>query len=376
MGSTGSIGRQTLDVVEKYVPDIQLLALTGYNEIDLITEQIKKFNPAFVCMADETSADKLKSILYGNSECTVLAGKTGLKEIASLQTDILLNSIVGFAGLEATLAALKAGTTLALANKESLVAGGRLVMELAQEKHVPIIPVDSEHSAIYQCLQGERKLRKLLLTASGGPFRDKKREEIYNATAKQALQHPNWSMGPKITIDSASMANKGLEVIEARWLFGVDYKQIDVVIHPQSIVHSMVEYLDGSTMAQLGRPDMRVPILYALSGGRYESQGPEGVDLTQLDKLTFQRPDNESFPALPLAYAAGNAGGTYPTVYNAANECAVQAFLTDVICFGQIPEIIDAVLNRYDGSLADDYDGIMEADRWGRHAAAEIIRKF
>lgn len=376
LGSTGSIGRQTLDVIENYLPQAKIKALSAFDELELFAAQIQKFKPEFACMADEASAEKLKSLLNGSSACSVLSGKDGITEIASMEADIVLNAIVGFAGLNATLAALNAGNTLALANKESLVAGGRLVMGAARKNGTKIIPVDSEHSAIYQCLQDGRALRKLILTASGGPFREKQRQEIYHASAKDALRHPNWAMGPKITIDSASMANKGLEVIEARWLFDVDYNQIDVLIHPQSIVHSMVEYLDGSTIAQLGRPDMRVPILYALSGGQYGRQGPDAIDLSSIEKLTFKKPDYDNFPALGLAYEAGIAGGTYPTVFNAANESAVQAFLAEEICFGQITEVIDAVLENYAGEFLDDYEGIIAANQWGRQKAAELMRKF
>ena len=356
LGSTGSIGTQTLDVIT-HNQDIEVIGLTANSHIDILEEQIKRFNPKVVCMMQEDKARELKERLrQQNIKTEVVCGQEGLITVATLEeAEIVVTSVVGMIGLLPTIEAIKAGKTIALANKETLVAAGEMVMNLAKEKGVSILPVDSEHSAIFQSLQGnsEKSIDKLVLTASGGPFRIFSKEQLKAVTVEQALKHPNWVMGSKITIDSATLMNKGLEVIEAKYLFDVAPSQIDVVVHKESIIHSMVSYKDGSTIAQLGMPDMRHPIAYALYYPvRQAAHYIEKLDLVKLGSLSFEAPRKDAFPCLQLAYDALEAGGTMAAVLNAANEEVVASFLNKQITFMQIPEIIhtvliDQVLNKF-----------------------------
>lgn len=340
LGSTGSIGTQALEVIE--MQGYEVKALTASVRVDEIEKQIRKFKPDYAAMVDEKAAQELK-IRVADTDTKVLSGLQGVCECASLGADYVLNSIVGMAGLEPTLSAIDAGSEIALANKETLVAGGQLVMKRAKEKGVNILPVDSEHSAIFQSMQGCRdknEIKKLILTASGGPFFGKKRDELANVTVKEALNHPNWSMGAKITIDSATMMNKGLELIEAVWLFSMDPKDIEIVVHRQSVVHSLVEYCDNSVIAQLGVPDMRIPIQYALT---YPNRIPSPVSelsLTDYGTLTFDKPDYETFGLINICRKAINDGGLYPACANAANEEANLAFRQGSINFLQIEELV------------------------------------
>ena len=340
LGSTGSIGTQALEVIE--MQGYEVKALTASVRVDEIEKQIRKFKPSFAAMVDEKAAQELK-IRVADTNTKVLPGLQGVCECASLGADYVLNSIVGMAGLEPTLSAIDAGSEIALANKETLVAGGQLVMKRAKEKGVNILPVDSEHSAIFQSMQGcrdKKEIKKLILTASGGPFFGKKRDELANVTVKEALNHPNWSMGAKITIDSATMMNKGLELIEAIWLFSMEPKDIDIVVHRQSVVHSLVEYCDNSVIAQLGVPDMRIPIQYALT---YPNRIPSPVSelsLTDYGTLTFDKPDYETFGLINICRKAINDGGLYPACANAANEEANLAFRQGKIKFLQIEELV------------------------------------
>ena len=340
LGSTGSIGTQALEVIE--MQGYEVKALTASVRVDEIEKQIRKFKPSYAAMVDEKAAQELK-IRVADTDTKVLSGLQGVCECASLGADYVLNSIVGMAGLEPTLPAIDAGSEIALANKETLVAGGQLVMKRAKEKGVNILPVDSEHSAIFQSMQGcrdKKEIKKLILTASGGPFFGKKRDELANVTVKEALNHPNWSMGAKITIDSATMMNKGLELIEAVWLFSMDPKDIEIVVHRQSVVHSLVEYCDNSVIAQLGVPDMRIPIQYALT---YPNRIPSPVSelsLTDYGTLTFDKPDYETFGLINICRKAINDGGLYPACANAANEEANLAFRQGKIKFLQIEELV------------------------------------
>ncbi|MBP1763664.1 MAG: 1-deoxy-D-xylulose 5-phosphate reductoisomerase, partial [Firmicutes bacterium] len=335
------------------------------------------FKPQIAVLVDKAAADRLTRRYKGQT--IILQGQDGLLAAATQpQTDTVLTALVGFAGLEPTLAAIQAKKKIALANKETLVAAGELVTTLAAQNQVSILPVDSEHSAILQCLQGERKqsIARIILTASGGPFYGFTREQLKKVTIADCLKHPNWSMGKKITIDSATMANKGLEVIEARWLFSVDYDQIDVVIHPQSIIHSMIEYADGAIMAQLGVPDMRLPIQYALTFPERTPASFPKLDLLQTKPLTFLSPDNAVFPALQMAYQAGRTGGTLPCVFNAANEAAVFSFLENKIHFLDIPTVIRAVMEKHPVIAHPKLEQIHAADTWAREQAAEVIRQI
>lgn len=377
LGSTGSIGTQALDVVAAQPGRFRVTALAAHHNDRLLAEQIDRFRPELAVLADEAAADRLRKRYSGPTK--ILAGREGLLAAATEDgTDTVLTALVGFAGLEPTLAAIAAGKNIALANKETLVAAGELVMTKAAEKQVKILPVDSEHSAIFQCLQGERreKIRRILLTASGGPFRGYAKEALAAVTVEECLRHPNWAMGKKITVDSASLANKGLEVIEARWLFGVDYDRIEVVVHPQSVIHSMVEFTDGSVIAELGQPDMRLPIQYALSyPDRWPADLPR-LDFFALKALTFEKPTTDVFPALPLAYAAGCRGGTAPCVYNAANETAVYAFLDRQIPFPAIAAIIEATCDRHAVVASPDLTVLTAADAWAREYAGELVKSL
>ena len=360
LGSTGSIGTQALEVIE--MQGYEVKALTASVRVDEIEKQIRKFKPDYAAMVDEKAAKELK-IRVADTDTKVLSGLQGVCECASLGADYVLNSIVGMAGLEPTLSAIDAGSEIALANKETLVAGGQLVMKRAKEKGVNILPVDSEHSAIFQSMQGCRdknEIKKLILTASGGPFFEKKRDELANVTVKEALNHPNWSMGAKITIDSATMMNKGLELIEAVWLFSMDPKDIEIVVHRQSVVHSLVEYCDNSVIAQLGVPDMRIPIQYALT---YPNRIPSPVSelsLTDYGTLTFDKPDYETFGLINICRKAINDGGLYPACANAANEEANLAFRQGKIKFLQIEELVAQAVA--DAPKVEDYklDDVLE----------------
>ncbi len=344
LGSTGSIGVQALEVAE--LSGFKVKTLTANSRVDIIEEQIRKFSPETVAVADEKAAADLK-IRVADTGTKVLSGKSGVEECAACGADTVLNSIVGIAGLAPTLAAINAGSNIALANKETLVAGGKLVLEAAENKGVSILPVDSEHSAIFQSMQGctdKKQIKRLILTASGGPFFGKTREELEKVTVEQALKHPNWSMGAKITIDSATMMNKGLELIEAAWLFGVEAKNIDILVHRQSIVHSLVEFVDNSVIAQLGVPDMRIPIQYALTyPDRFESPVKQ-LDLAQAATLTFEKPDYETFACINLCRKAFEKGGLYPAAVNAANEKANELFRNGKIGFLDIAKAVETAL--------------------------------
>lgn len=372
LGSTGSIGTQTLEVVE-VLGDIQVGAISGNHNIKLLEEQARKFRPRLVSVMDEDNAKELKSRL-ADTNCKVVAGMDGLVEAATLaEADTVVTSVVGNVGLRPTFEAISAGKNIALANKETLVSAGQLVMDLAKKKGISIYPVDSEHSAIFQSLQGNKdnQIRRILLTASGGPFRGKTLDELKNVTAADALCHPNWSMGKKITIDSATLMNKGLEVMEAKWLFGVDTDQIEVLVHPQSIIHSAVEYEDGAIMAQLGEPDMRVPIQYALTYPKRVANPFPKIDFAKRAQLTFDHPDMDTFRCLSLAYKALKIGGTMPTVLNGANEIAVAKFLSGKIGFLDIPALIEKTMEAY--TVKENYtlEDLLEADAWARAYATE-----
>ena len=343
LGSTGSIGTQSLDVIR--AQGYEVFGLSAHSHVDKILQQIEEFHPKYVCMTDPDAAARLDAALSGRAGAPkLLTGPEGLRELAALDgPDVVLNSVVGIAGLGASLTAIESGHDLALANKESLVTGGHLVTRAVAQHGVQLLPVDSEHSAIFQSLQGNRHgaVHKILLTASGGPFRGKKSEELMEIKVEDALKHPNWSMGRKITIDSSTMVNKGLEVIEAKWLFDVDVDRVQVVVQPQSIIHSMVQYVDGAIIAQLGTPDMRLPIQYALYYPERRFLPGERVDFWSIGHLDFEKPDMDTFYGLALAYEAGRCGGTLPTVFNAANELAVSQFLNREIKYLEITEIIE-----------------------------------
>lgn len=348
LGSTGSIGIQTLEIVRTN-GDLEVTALAAGNNIDLLEQQIREFRPKLAAVWKEERAAELKSRVR-DMDIEIVSGMDGLLSVAAVpESEILVTAIVGMIGILPTIEAIKAGKDIALANKETLVTAGHIIMPLAKERGVSILPVDSEHSAIFQSLQGgQRKaLHKILLTASGGPFRGKKREELKNIQVEDALKHPNWEMGRKITIDSSTMVNKGLEVIEAKWLFGVTVDQIQVVVQPQSIIHSMVEYEDGAVIAQLGTPDMKLPIQYALYYPERRYLPGDRLDFAALQQITFEKPDMETFYGLKLAYEAGRRGGSLPTVLNAANERAVAMFLDRKIGYLQIPEIIQACMENH-----------------------------
>lgn len=377
LGSTGSIGRQTLDVIRSFPDRFRVRALTGHKNVAQLAQQVKEFKPELAVLTDTKSARELSQLLAGYST-RVLSGEEGLLAAAVCPgTDLLVTAVVGFAGLKPTLSAIDAGIDIALANKETLVAAGSIVTAKAAEKGVSIIPIDSEHSAIFQCLEGNnpKYLRRILLTASGGPFRNSSPEELIGVTPQEALRHPNWDMGAKITIDSASMMNKGLEVLEAHWLFNIPLSAIDVLVHPQSIVHSLVEFTDGSVLAQLGPPDMRLPILYALS---YPERLPNSLAKLDLfgQELSFFPPDQVKFPCLAYAYEAGEVGGTLPAVVNAANEVAVAAFLREEIGFLTIPRVIRATMDLHQVLESPSLDDIFVADTWARQEAEGIIKAF
>lgn len=363
LGSTGSIGRQTLEIVREQ-EGLSVVALAAGSNTALMEEQIREFHPVYAVMWEEKAAKELREKVL-DQNVKILSGMDGLLEISSLEAyDVLVTAIVGMIGIRPTIAAIKAGKTIALANKETLVTAGHIIMPLAKQMNVRILPVDSEHSAIFQSMNGEprERIARLWLTASGGPFRGKKREDLANVRVEDALRHPNWSMGRKITIDSATMVNKGLEVMEAKWLFQVDYDRIKVVVHPQSIVHSMVEYVDGALIAQLGTPDMKLPIRYALFYPDRRPTEQKKLDISMLSSLTFEEPQWDSFTGLFLALKAGREGGSMPTVYNAANEKAVSLFLEGKITFLQIPEIIGSCMERHEKIEDPDVDQILAVE--------------
>ena len=348
LGSTGSIGTQTLEIV-RAGEDLQVSALAAGSNIELMEQQIREFMPGFAVMWSEKAAEDLKRRV-ADLPVRIGYGMEGLLELAVLpEVEVLVTAIVGMIGIRPTIAAIEAGKTIALANKETLVCAGHLIMPLAKEKGVSILPVDSEHSAIFQSMNGEpeNRISKILLTASGGPFRGRPLEDLKQIRPQDALKHPNWSMGKKVTIDSSTMVNKGLEVMEAGWLFGVKLSDIQVVVHPQSVIHSMVEYVDGAVMAQLGTPDMKLPIQYALFYPDRRPMESKRLDFYELGQLTFEKPDLETFKGLQLAYRAGEIGGSMPTVFNAANEKAVSMFLENKIAYLQIPEIIEACMHQH-----------------------------
>lgn len=364
LGSTGSIGTQTLEIVRTN-GDLEVTALAAGNNIDLLEKQIREFKPKLAAVWKEERANELKDKI-NDLDVKVVSGMDGLLEVARQpESEILVTAIVGMIGILPTIEAINAGKDIALANKETLVTAGHIIMPLAKEKGVSILPVDSEHSAIFQSLQGgqQKALHKILLTASGGPFRGKKLEDLANIQVEDALKHPNWAMGRKITIDSSTMVNKGLEVIEAKWLFGVDVDQIQVVVQPQSIIHSMVEYEDGAVIAQLGTPDMKLPIQYALYYPERRYLPGDRLDFSTLQQITFEQPDLETFYGLKLAFEAGRTGGSLPTVLNAANEKAVALFLDRKIKYLQIPEIIQACMEVHKNIAAPTVEEILKTEQ-------------
>ncbi|MEG0797586.1 MAG: 1-deoxy-D-xylulose-5-phosphate reductoisomerase [Acidaminococcaceae bacterium] len=376
LGSTGSIGKQTLEVALANPEKIRIRALAANTNDELLEQQIKLFTPEVVALSDVAAATRLKRRYCGPTK--IVAGDEGLLEVATYQkVDTVLAAMVGYAGLRPTLAAIGHHKNIALANKETLVAAGELVTKAVKKNQVTLLPVDSEHCAIFQALNGEhhKEVKRLIITASGGPFRGRHKSELEGVTLEQCLNHPNWSMGKKITIDSASLANKGLEIIEAHWLFDMEYDRIDVVVHPQSIVHSLVEYQDGSVLAQLGLADMRLPIQYALSYPERWDHAFGQLDLVRAAQLTFEEPDKEAFPALQLAIDCGRAGGTLPCAFNAANEEAVYAFLANKINFLDIPRVIAQVLAKQQVVIAPTLEDIETTDQEARILAKEFINQ-
>jgi len=371
-GSSGSIGTQTLDVIAQSPDKYEVVALGVGSSVDVVVEQARRWKPRVVVVADETDRSKVAAQLPGVHISSDLADVVH-------DADVVVNGVVGFAGLPVTLATLAGGKRLALANKESLIAAGPVVQPLRTVPGAHIVPVDSEHCAIHQCLRSSsnqrQEVQRLLLTASGGPFRGRSAESLRNVSVEDALKHPTWSMGPKITIDSSTLMNKGLEVIEAHELFGVEYDKIDVVVHPQSVVHSMVEFTDGAVIAQLSMPDMRLPIAYALDYPQRASIPFGGIDWSTLNRLDFELPDTKTFRCLSLAYQAGRIGGTAPAWLSAANEVAVEAFLAGRVLWSQIPAIIEETLQQHDGVNAHEVEDILEADRAARRAAEKVVAR-
>ncbi len=376
LGSTGSIGTQALEVIAMHPDYFEVEVLTAQNNADLLIEQAKKFKPNAVVISNEDYYQKVKAALIP-LDIKVFAGENALASIVEMDSiDLVLTALVGFSGLMPTIKAIEAGKNIALANKETLVVAGELVTQLASEKNVNIFPVDSEHSAIFQCLVGEflNPIEKIILTASGGPFRGKKKEELRNIKKEQALKHPNWTMGAKVTIDSATLMNKGLEVIEAKWLFGVMAEQIEVVVHPQSIIHSLVQFQDGSIKAQLGLPDMRLPIQFALGfPNRLRSDFPR-FDFSKYPSLTFEKPDTETFRNLALSFEALNRGGNMPCVLNAANEVAVAEFLKDNVGFLEMPNVVERCLEKMNFIKHPTLEDYVQTDKETRIKAMELIR--
>ncbi len=374
LGSTGSIGTQTLDIVTHHPDKFRVVGLAAGSNVSLLAEQIRTFKPEIVALGNEAKLTELKEAIANcPDQPQILVGQAGICEVARYgDAASVVTGIVGCAGLLPTISAIEAGKDIALANKETLIAGAPVVLPLVEKHQVKLLPADSEHSAIFQCLQGvpDGGLRRIILTASGGSFRDLPVEKLGSVTVKDALKHPNWSMGQKITIDSATLMNKGLEVIEARYLFNLDYDQIDIVIHPQSIIHSLIEVQDTSVLAQLGWPDMRLPLLYALSWPERIYTDWSQLDLVKAGDLTFREPDHQKYPCMQLAYAAGKAGGLMPAILNAANEQAVALFLKEKIGFLDIPRLIEAVCDRFSSQNTSEpsLDDILAADQWARRA--------
>src|ERR687891_2697600 len=376
LGSTGSIGTQALDVIRHTHDRFQVVGLAAASNHELLVGQIREFMPPVVAVSDETAANELHAGLAGLRSVEMVVGAEAAEQLArELDADIVLNAMVGAVGVPPTLAALQSGKTLALANKESLIVGGELVMDLVKGEPERLVPVDSEHAALAQCLRGESRedLKRVIITASGGPFRGWTREELAKASVKEALAHPTWKMGPKITIDSATLMNKGLEVIEAHYLFGLDYERIGVVVHPESLVHGIAEFLDGSLIAQVAAPDMRLPIQLALAFPDRLRAGIRPLDLTQVRALTFDALDREAFPAVDLAYRAGRLGATFPAVMNAANQVAVAAFLDQRIPLTAIPEVAARVVDDHEPAKVVSLVTLERADAWARRRAAELI---
>jgi len=378
LGSTGSIGRSTLAVVAEHPREFTVAGLAAGRNVELLAEQIRQFRPARVSVQDGEAAARLRELLPSGKNPEILAGPQGAAAVATAPgVDLVVSAMVGAAGLEPTLAAIEAGIPVALANKETLVAAGSLVMAAARERGVDLIPVDSEHSALMQALQGQRRedVKKLWLTASGGPFRSWEAERLAQVTPAQALRHPNWNMGAKITIDSATMMNKALEVIEASVLFGLPVEQVGVYIHPQSIIHSLVEFVDGSVIAQLGVPDMRLPIAYALTYPRRLPLNSPPLDLCRIAQLTFEEPDLERFPSLRLGYEAAATGGTLPAVLNAANEVAVAAFLEGRLSFLGIPRVVEEAMRAHAPEPLQNLEQVLKVNRWAREFAQRWIEQ-
>ncbi|MBD2256490.1 1-deoxy-D-xylulose-5-phosphate reductoisomerase [Pseudanabaena sp. FACHB-2040] len=377
LGSTGSIGTQTLDIVQQHPDKFRLVGIAAGNNVELLAQQVRQFRPEIVAICNEAKIGELRDAIADlDPQPIILAGDDGIVEVARYgDAEAVVTGIVGCAGLLPTLAAIEAGRDIALANKETLIAGGPVVLPLVEKHGVKLLPADSEHSAIFQCLQGvpEGGLRRILLTASGGAFRDWPVEDLPKVKVSDALKHPNWSMGRKITVDSATLMNKGLEVIEAHYLFGLDYDHIDIVIHPQSIIHSLIELQDTSMLAQLGWPDMRLPLLYALSWPERIYTDWEPLDLVKAGDLTFREPNHDKYPCMDLAYAAGRAGGTMTAVLNAANEQAVSLFLDERVGYLDIAQLIERVCDRHQTELiaSPSLDDILTVDRWAR---AEVLR--
>lgn len=379
LGSTGSIGCSALDIIAKNPERFNVVALTAGGNTFKLKEQIKKFKPRIVALARKDSALELRRSLTAKSSVKIVYGIEGLREAASYHAaDMVISAISGSAGLVPTLAAIEAGKDIALANKETMVLAGHVVTQTAAKNRVNIIPVDSEHSAIFQCLAGTKRenIQSIILTASGGPFLNISRKELRNVTVNQTLRHPRWSMGKKITIDSASMMNKGLEIIEAKWLFNVEYEAIDVLVHPQSIVHSLVEFIDGAVLAQMGIPDMKIPIAYALTYPERIVNDLRKLDLVKSGHLEFYKPDIKKFPCLRIARDAGIAGGTAPAVMNAADEIAVHAFLQGKIRFIDLPVVIEKVLNIHQIIGNPSLEDILQADIWARMQTEKIIERM
>lgn len=378
LGSTGSIGTQTLDIVEHHPDKFRLVGIAAGSNVALLAKQVMQFKPEIVAICDQSKLSELKAAIATlDPQPIILAGEEGIVEVARYgDAEAVVTGIVGCAGLLPTLAAIEAGKDIALANKETLIAGGPVVLPLAKKHGVKLLPADSEHSAIFQCLQGvpEKGIRRILLTASGGAFRDWPVEDLPKVTMADAIKHPNWSMGRKITVDSATLMNKGLEVIEAHYLFGMDYDHIDIVIHPQSIIHSLIELQDTSMLAQLGWPDMRLPLLYALSWPERIYTDWEPLNLVKSGDLTFRDPDHDKYPCMDLAYAAGRAGGTMTAVLNAANEQAVALFLAEKIHYLEISKVIEKVCDRHRNDLntTPNLEEILAVDHWARTAVTEL----
>lgn len=376
LGSTGSVGTQALDVVRHNPDRFEVVGLAAGTNQDLLVGQIREFMPPVVAVANEAAAQDLRFAIKGLRGVEVLGGSEGAEQLArDSEADMVLNAMVGGVGLGPTLATLQSGKVLALANKESLIVGGELVMDLVKGEPERLVPVDSEHAALAQCLRGEHRedLDRVIITASGGPFRGWTREDLARASIKEALAHPKWKMGPKVTVDSATLMNKGLEVIEAHFLFNLEYSKIDVVVHPQSIVHGLAEFSDGSVIAQLAAPDMRLPIQLALAYPDRLGMGIEPLDLTALGSLTFEAVDHESFPSLELAYRAGRLGATFPAALNSANEVAVASFLDKKIPLTAIPEIVDRVVEEHEPAGVVSLVTLERAEAWARKRATELI---